>query len=382
MPLMRFRRHALLIPLLLAIAPGCEDSAPKATTPKAVSAVSNTAFVIDSRAKLRATPDNDGKVVATLPINAELSVVAQAGDWLEGAVVSPKPLSGKRGHLPASATSPTKLTVELAAANADKAREPAEVRLWRERAYTLSPSKTTLRPLMATLRQMNQPQAADHFANLFRARGLQSRMPAFARSRMKELTLMFSVGNTPGSAWTVASGTCKPRLEHCQVVQFGRTQLSPITMRCDEPAAMSPDALLEKAPAVQALEREVGALADGGGLGLEPMDITSTTVLDLNEDKRPDRLLVVAWKPSSGSEKGADLMPYSCLVAEVNGAYQVLEGVLCGEPSRMFPAQAFSMQGVAGTFIRVEQELPGARGAFLAHFGKGVLAEVRGGCSG
>ena len=234
------------------------------------------------------------------------------------------------------------------------------------------------------MRKLKDPRKADHYANLFRSRQLNERLSKFARSRVKELTLLAKVGNTPGAPWRIASGACEARLEQCQVVQFGKTQLTPVSMTCGEPSPVTAEALLKKAPAVAALEKEIGAVADRRGRGLEPMQIDSTTSVDLNDDKRPDRLFVVSFKETTTAEGGAvDEPPYACLVAEVNGAYQVLDGLLCTDPgarAKLVPAQAFAMQGVAGTFLRVEQQFASGKGAFLAHFGKGMLVEVRAGC--
>jgi hypothetical protein len=376
---------ALLVLLLAGPLVGGCDNKTEPPAPSAGAPSAGRAFVMASRLKLREQADADSKVVATLPLNAELSVGAPAGSWVAAEVIAPAPLKGKKGFLAAAFVSAEPLTVASATAKAKAAKSDDDAKAWYERAYTLSPSKETLLPLMAVLQKMERHQDAEHFANLLRSRKLGERLSSFGASRIKELTLLYDARNTPGAAWTVPSGTCKPRLEQCQLVQFGRTQLMPVSMTCEQPAPITSDALLEQAPEVAALEKEVGAIADQRGRGLEPMRIMSTTVVDLNGDKRPDRLLVVAFKEAAaggGKDEPDQTPPYSCLVAEVNGAYQVLDGTLCTTPSHMTPAQAFAMQDVPGVFIRVEQGLIGARGGFLAHYGKGVLAEVRAGCGG
>lgn len=375
---------SLLYPAAVGLI-GCEERAPSPQGQAASPApATGSSFVIGSRLKLRAKADDESKVIATLPLNAEVSVAGESGAWREVKVLAPAPLKGKQGFLANTYLGPSKLTVAMANAKAKSAADAAAAMPWLERAYTLSPSKATLKPLMTTLRELDRHDDAEHFANLLRTRQLSGRLPAFAMGKLKELTLMFAVGNTPGTPWTVASGECDARLGQCPLVQFGRTQLSPVTMTCDEPSPLEPKALLEKAKPLREWEQSVGALADKRGRGLLPLKIDSMTVVDLNEDKRPDKLYVVSLQETAAKDKqqADELPPYSCLLAEVNGGYQMLDGLLCGERMRMFPAQAFTMQEVPGTLLRVEQQLMGARGAFLAHFGKGVLAEVRAGCSG
>ena len=134
--------------------------------------------------------------------------------------------------------------------------------------------------------------------------------------------------------------------------------------------------LLERSDAAKAWERAVGERADRDNQGLKPLSVDSVATVDLNGDRRPDRLFTVSLTLASGTKR------WSCLVAEVNGRLTTLEGSLCFEPGGFEPVQAFQVNQVPGMFLRVlVTDDAGHRGAMLAHYIKGSLREVLADCT-